>query len=192
MLIDAAMMQACASQVHNAVTYAIVKTESNFNPWVIGVNRSSRLAKQPNSYQEAVYTAKRLIQDGKNIDLGLAQINSSNLGWLGLSIEQVLEPCHNLKAMEKVLLACLQKAGEDGQGSKMQRAWSCYNTGSITKGFNNGYVTKVTNHYNSVFASLSAKNATTNKPHAKTSSEQEKQAEDAIKTYASWDVFKDF
>ena len=155
MLIDAALLQTCAPQMDKAISYAIVKTESNFNLFAIGVNRSAGLRSQPKSYQQAVVTAKQLLAQGKNIDLGLAQINSNNLRWLGLSVEQAFNPCANLKAMQTVYLNCLSRFGNSGgKGTPQQRAFSCYNTGNGTRGFGNGYVTKVTNHYNTLMAQL--------------------------------------
>ena len=152
MVIDAALMTACAPQVPTPVSYAIIKTESNFNPFAIGVNKGAKgLARQPRSYQEAVQAAYRLRAEGKNFDVGLAQINIANFGWLGLSIEKAFSPCENIKAMQKVYLDCLSRFGDDrGQGTPMQRAFSCYNTGNASRGFRNGYVAKVTNHYNVV------------------------------------------
>lgn len=152
MVIDAALMAACAPNVPTPISYAITKTESNFNPYAIGVNKGAKgLARQPRSYQEAVQAAYRLRAEGKNFDAGLAQINITNFGWLGLSIEKAFNPCENLKAMQKVYLNCLSRfGGGSGQGTPMQRAFSCYNTGNASRGFRNGYVTKVTNHYNAV------------------------------------------
>lgn len=152
MMIDAAFMTACAPQMPTPISYAIVKTESNFNPYAIGVNKGAKgLARQPRSYQEAVQAAYRLRAEGKNFDVGLAQINIANFGWLGLSIEKAFNPCENLKAMQKVYLNCLSRfGGGSGRGTPMQRAFSCYNTGNAGRGFTNGYVAKVTNHYNAV------------------------------------------
>ncbi|WP_152725904.1 lytic transglycosylase domain-containing protein [Moraxella catarrhalis] len=145
-------MTACAPQVPTPISYAIVNTESNFNPYAIGVNKGKGLVRQPRSYQEAVQVAYRLRSEGKNFDVGLAQINITNFGWLGLSIEKAFNPCENLKAMQKVYLNCLSRfANSGGQGTPMQRAFSCYNTGNASRGFRNGYVAKVTNHYSTVF-----------------------------------------
>lgn len=150
-MLDMALVQSCSPEIDFIIANAIVKTESAFNPFAIGVNKGARV-KQPKSYSEAVTTAKQLLQNGANIDLGLAQINSANLGWLGLSVEQVFHPCTNLQAMQRVYLDCFAKAGSTGLGSRMQRALSCYNTGNTRKGFFNGYVNKATNHYNEFVA----------------------------------------
>lgn len=142
------LIQTCSPQMQVPIAQAIIKTESGFNQFAIGVNKGGKTVKQPQTYQEAVATAKNLIARGANIDMGYAQINSNNLKWLGLSIEQVFEACTNLKAMQMVYLYCYNKAGNTGLGTRMQRALSCYNTGNFIKGFNNGYVNKTTNNLN--------------------------------------------
>lgn len=144
------LIQACAPSTPVPIAQAIIKTESGFNPHAIGVNYGGKKVAQPKTYNEAVIRAKQLISTGHNIDLGLAQINSANLKWLGLSVEQVLQPCNNLKAMQYILSDCYQRSGNNGLGTKMQRAFSCYNTGNHKKGFNNNYVSKVTRNYNSI------------------------------------------
>lgn len=39
------------------------------------------------------------------VDIGLAQVNSSNFGWLGLTAQTALDPCTNLAAGARVLFA---------------------------------------------------------------------------------------
>lgn len=156
-MLEAIITSSCAAQVHPTIVNAIVKTESNFNPFAIGINKGvERLSKQPRNYAEAVTTAKQLLARGVNIDMGLAQINSSNMTWLGLTVEMAFHPCHNLQAMQTVYLHCLQQAKKGGQGTLEQRAWSCYNTGNTKRGFANGYVDKVTHNFN-FFAGMAQK-----------------------------------
>src|ERR1700722_420576 len=38
------------------------------------------------------------------VDVGLAQVNSANFGWLGLTLQTALDPCRNLAAGARVLL----------------------------------------------------------------------------------------
>lgn len=38
-------------------------------------------------------------------DVGLTQVNTSNFGWLGLTMESALDPCRNIAAGAAVLLA---------------------------------------------------------------------------------------
>jgi type IV secretion system protein VirB1 len=39
------------------------------------------------------------------LDVGIAQINTANFGWLGLTMETAFDPCRNLAAGSKVLFA---------------------------------------------------------------------------------------
>jgi hypothetical protein len=39
------------------------------------------------------------------VDVGLAQVNSANFAWLGLTLQTALDPCRNLAAGARVLLA---------------------------------------------------------------------------------------
>lgn len=146
-MLELALLQQCAPNIDPVVAHAIVRTESTFQPFAIGVNKGTRI-KQPSNYSQAVATAKDLLKAGGNIDLGLAQINSNNLNWLKLSVEDAFNPCANLRAMQTVYNSCYQRAGSNGLGNRMQRAFSCYNTGSMKRGFNNGYVTKTTKYFN--------------------------------------------
>lgn len=156
-MLDMAMVAQCSPNMHPAIVQAIVKTESSFNSFAIGVNNGKRLTRQPSSFGEAVQIAKHLLAQGANIDMGLGQINSANMDWLNLSVEQAFTPCVNLQALQRVYLTCYDKAGNSGLGDRMQRAFSCYNTGNTTKGFYNGYVAKTTNNFNSLIATLPSK-----------------------------------
>ena len=124
---------------------AIVRTESTFKPWSIGVNGGARLKKQPATKEEAISTARDLISRGYNIDMGLGQINSANLQKLGLSVENVFDPCTNLAAAGTILHGNYLNARQNGQsqGLALRSAISAYNTGSFTCGISNGYVQRV-------------------------------------------------
>lgn len=116
------LLLACAPAVDPVTMSAIVKQESAGYPWSIFDNtgkRSYRLA----SKAEAIMKATELISSGSSIDMGLAQINSKNLAWLGLSIGQVFEPCKNVAAGARVLETGYKKTGS------LTAALSMYNTG---------------------------------------------------------------
>jgi type IV secretion system protein VirB1 len=86
-----------------------------------------------------------LIDAGLSIDMGLGQINSRNLSWLGLTLESVFDPCRNLQAMQAVLLSGYEKAAKThGPGQQaLVAALSAYNTGHPERGVRNGYVASV-------------------------------------------------
>ena len=139
------LMGRCAPEVHPATLSAVVRQESAGNPYAIGVNGKVKLKRQPRSRDEAVATARMLLSRGVDFDSGLGQVNVRNIGCLGMSIADLFDPCLNLKASATVLSDCYSRATRAnivGQPA-IHAALSCYNTGSLTRGFGNGYVSKV-------------------------------------------------
>ena len=137
-----ALSQTCAPQVAPETLAAVAYAESRFNPVAIGVNRGPRPARPPRDATEAARVARALLARGANLDLGVAQINSDNLDWLGLSVEAAFDPCRNLAAAGVVLRAGYRPAGADPQ-TALRVALSRYNTGHPERGFRNGYVARV-------------------------------------------------
>lgn len=133
----------CAPTVHVETLAAIARTESGFHAGAINDN-TARSSYFPKTLQEAVALALELVTLRKHaVDLGLMQISSANLSALGLSPADVLDPCTNLQAGARVLSAGYHPPrGGDVQPALLQ-ALSRYNTGSPTRGFENGYVNKV-------------------------------------------------
>jgi type IV secretion system protein VirB1 len=115
----------CAPGVAPETLAAIAQTESHFNPLAIHDNTTSRFY-SPADDAAAITTAQRLATQGHSVDLGLMQINNRNLGLLGLSINKAFDPCASLAASAELL-----------------SSFSRYNTGSPTRGFENGYVAKI-------------------------------------------------
>ena len=143
--IDFAMLaQDCAPWVAPQTLAAIVKTESSFNPYAIGVN-GAKLIRQPANQEEAIVTAQWLIARGYSVDLGFGQINSSNLRKYGYTVSVAFDVCKNLALSATILEHDYQVAKRAGQGDQaaLQSAISAYNTGSPSKGFTNGYVYRV-------------------------------------------------
>ncbi|QDH71356.1 lytic transglycosylase domain-containing protein [Marilutibacter alkalisoli] len=132
-------MMACVDlAVPVEVMRHVVKVESSFNPYAIGVV-GGRLVRQPQNLAEAVATARMLEEKGYNFSLGLAQVNRYNLTRYGLtSYERAFQTCPNLQAGARILAECHGRA--DGDWGK---AFSCYYSGNFTTGFRHGYVQKV-------------------------------------------------
>lgn len=137
--------QECVPWVAPSTLAAIVRTESGFNPLAIGINGGARLARQPKTKAEAIVTAKWLIANGYNIDLGGGQINVKNLTKYRLSVDDAFDPCRNLAVAGSILYwnyqDALKKYPEPQKA--LRAAISAYNTGSFDRGFANGYVQKV-------------------------------------------------
>lgn len=136
-----ALAEACAPAVAPETLLSVVQVESRFDPLAIGVNGKPRVAVSAATPQEAAVKASALIAAGRSVDLGLAQINSKNLGWLGLSVADAFDPCRNLAAASKVLQAGYEPSAKPQPA--LRRALSRYNTGDARRGFANGYVAKV-------------------------------------------------
>lgn len=138
-----ALASQCAPNVAPQTVLAIVQTESRGRPFALNVNGGSQPRAQT-SAASAAATAQRYIAAGYSVDLGLGQINSRNMRWLGLTWATVFDPCTNIAALGMVLTSNYTsvKAGRDPQ-TALRVALSMYNTGSQTRGFRNGYVAKV-------------------------------------------------
>jgi type IV secretion system protein VirB1 len=138
-----ALAAQCAPTVAPETVLAIIQTESSGEPFAINVNGGRQPARQTNAL-DAATIARQYVAAGYSVDLGLGQINSRNMRWLGLTWETVFDPCTNVAALGFVLTSNFNavKAGRDPQ-SALRVALSMYNTGSQTRGFRNGYVAKV-------------------------------------------------
>ena len=139
-----ALSAQCAPGVSPQTLAAVAHAESRFDPLAIGVNGGGAV-RQPRSRDEAIRTARRLLASGANIDLGIAQINSANLAWLNLSIEDAFDPCRNLAAAATVLRAGFRPVSAQPLERRraLRVALSRYNTGHPDRGFRNGYVARV-------------------------------------------------
>jgi type IV secretion system protein VirB1 len=138
-----ALASQCAPTVAPETVLAIIQTESSGEQFALNVNGGKQPARQTNA-SDAAATARRYVAAGYSVDLGLGQINSRNMRWLGLTWETVFDPCTNVAALARVLTTNYNsvKAGRDPQ-TALRVALSMYNTGSQTRGFRNGYVAKV-------------------------------------------------
>lgn len=138
----------CGGDIAPETLRAIIAVESGGNPYAIGVNQRPGQDKPdftaPSNQKDAVTTAKSLIAAGYNIDMGLMQINSANLPGLKLIVDEIFDPCQNIKAGAKILLGAYDSALKkftDGQEC-LKAALSAYNTGNHEQGLLNGYVAK--------------------------------------------------
>jgi type IV secretion system protein VirB1 len=142
------LAQQCAPQVSLSTMAAIVRTESGFNPYAIGVAHG-QLARQPASAAEAVATANALERGGWNFSVGLAQVNRSNWSAYGLNERSAFDPCRNLAAAAGILQRCFElarwtyaHASMDSQ-SELRLSLSCYFSGDFSTGYRTGYVQHV-------------------------------------------------
>lgn len=135
----------CAPSANPHTMQFLIQNESRAFIYALNVNGNWHLARQPRDEREAVGFARWLLAHGMSFDVGLMQVNSANFPKTGLSLHDLFEPCHNVKAGYAVLADCYKRAlYQDGnKQAALRKALSCYNTGSFTSGFRNGYVQKV-------------------------------------------------
>jgi len=140
-----ALAKQCAPSVHPDTLAAVISAESAFHPFAININGAQQLPRQPESREEAIATAEYLSTDGYNFDVGLGQINNTNVAAFSMTWEDAFDPCANLGAAARVLTDCFVRASnnEPDQQSALRMALSCYNTGHFIRGKQNGYVARV-------------------------------------------------
>ena len=138
------LAQHCAPDVSPVTMTAIVRTESAFNPYAIGVV-GGRLVRQPSSLDEAIATARALDAGHWNYSVGLTQVNRSNWSRLGLSPQRAFDACRNLAAGGAILQACfrLARASQTDVQRALRQSLSCYGSGDFVTGYRTGYVQRV-------------------------------------------------
>jgi type IV secretion system protein VirB1 len=124
----------CAPSIHPATLTPIVKTESAFNPWAIGVVGRA-LPRQPQNLEEAVTAVKTLVKEGANFSIGLGQINRQHFDVS--KPEVVFDSCTNLRMAAKILEDCYVRAipGGGTQQETLHKTISCYYSGNPRRGF---------------------------------------------------------
>ncbi|PZO94845.1 MAG: type VI secretion protein [Haemophilus parainfluenzae] len=119
----------CAPYVHQDTISSLVSTESSLNPYAIAVVRPHIPYRNPRTRKEALALIARLETINANYSVGLGQINSANFKRFGLTAADLLDPCINLQAAQKVLSECYERYG------KVNKALSCYYSGNPRIGY---------------------------------------------------------
>jgi type IV secretion system protein VirB1 len=137
----------CTSSVPAPTLAAIVAHESAGNRYAVNLNSPThRVSRTPTTEQEAIGVLKTLAQGNYgSFDIGLAQINSIHLKRFGLAATDLLDPCTNLRVGARILGECYLRTSNQAMTPqhRLASALSCYNTGSLRRGFRNGYVKAV-------------------------------------------------
>jgi len=142
----ATLASRCASTVPAETLEAVARTESDLDPLALHDNTTGR-NEEPENLALATAEGAQWVGRGDSVDIGLMQINASNLPALGMTIATSLDPCASLAGGAAVLQAAY---GGGNTGAERQAALlmalSRYNTGSPLKGIMNGYVRTVLNN----------------------------------------------
>lgn len=97
-----AVASTCAPSVAPETLVQIATIESGLSPYAIHDNQTGQ-SYSPDSKAAAIAAAERMIAAGHSTDLGLSQINSGNLAWLGLSVADAFDACKAFAASAQVL-----------------------------------------------------------------------------------------
>jgi len=142
----------CAPDVAPQTVQEIIRVESSGNPLALNINRlpgqqTAPRAPKAETPEQAARFALEYIEAGHTVDMGLMQINSANLEWLGIerdNLATIFNPCANISAGAAILTESYNRAAREyGAGqTALQAALSAYNTGNFSNGFSNGYVAR--------------------------------------------------
>ena len=135
----------CAPDIAIDTLKALIATESSYNQFAIAVVNG--VVKQPKDLKNALGTVEKLISNHKNFSLGLGQINVNNFKRLGVTAEDMFDPCKNLQATQQILKECFIQAKNKKEGlsvgKSLGNALSCYYSGNEHTGYEHGYVQSV-------------------------------------------------
>ncbi len=130
-----ALMAHCAPTVAPSTMTAIVQVESSGNPLAIGDNTTGR-SYYPHDRAAAERLARRLLNAGHLLDLGIAQIDSMNFPGFGVSVHTIFDPCINLSIGAKILSDDYMFAARRYRDPQvaLRHAIGMYNTGRLEGG----------------------------------------------------------
>lgn len=151
-----ALMRTCSPTVHPETMARIVHVESRGRQFAIAdagpeglpwsIRKHLVRSHFPATKAAAEVLARRLVDAGHVVSIGLTQVSSRNLPRLGMSIADALDPCINLQLGGRILtefyVAALPRHGGNRQKA-LVAAISAYNTGDYAAGVVNGYVGQV-------------------------------------------------
>ena len=136
------LAQQCAPEIATEAVVPLVLTESGGDDLSININKGPRV--RVASIAEGAALVRRYMAAGYTVDVGLAQVNSVNFARLGVDVEQAFDTCTNLRLASSMLRAGYGLAIQHYTGlDAISATYSLYNTGTLTRGFRNGYVGRV-------------------------------------------------
>ena len=138
---SAPIIETCAAGVDARLFTSLVRRESNFNPFAIGLDGKAVLKAQPRSYEEAVKTAVNLRRQGIGFSVGLSQVHISNVVRLKMTWQEAFDPCTNLRTGSEIFRGFYTQAVQAGyrSDSAVFAALRGFNSGSVHNPVSNGY-----------------------------------------------------
>lgn len=151
-------IEKCAPAMDRALMAALVRRESNGNPFAIGMDGKNAPVPQPKTLDAAVTAAEALMRSGKTFSVGLAQIHVSNIKLLGMPWTQAFDGCASLQKGQKIFESFYTKAIAAGfrNNDAVFAALRGYNSGSIFAPISNNYASAIMNE--AAYAAMPALN----------------------------------
>lgn len=139
------LLQQCAPLIDARLASSLVRQESGFNPYAIGLDGRAVLKPQPRSLAEAIQKVKELTAKGITFSVGYAQIHVANVRSAGLTWEQAFDPCTNLSYGQSILVNFHRAAHRAGwrDGDAVFAALRGYNSGKIGSNVSNKYASEI-------------------------------------------------
>ena len=97
----AELVQRCAPHVAPRTALAIISVESGGRWWA--VNDNDQDTPRLSTPADAIAYARQRVAEGGSIDIGIAQLNSSHLRSMHLTVDEAFEPCTNIAMGMSVL-----------------------------------------------------------------------------------------
>lgn len=144
-----ALLRACAPGIEQGLATRLIRQESGFNPYAIGLDGKAVLKEQPQSLEDAVRVARSLVRQGKKFSIGLAQVHINNVRRLKLTWSQAFDPCLNVGYGQTILKAFYAKAEASGlRGDEaVLAALRGYNSGNIYASVSQDYAITIATGY---------------------------------------------
>lgn len=141
----ATAVEICAQGIDPRLSASLVRQESNFNPYAIGLDGKAVLKAQPKTYEEAVKTAVNLMREGKGFSVGLSQVHISNVVRYGMSWQEAFDPCTNMRAGSTILKGFYSRAVQAGyrDNDAVFAALRGFNSGDVRNPVSNGYARNI-------------------------------------------------
>ena len=139
----AQLAQQCAPFVAPTTMAAIVKVESGGRALVILDNSTGR-DYNPQTVPQGITTIDRLLAEGhRQLDVGIAQVDTENFAAYGLTPASALNACTNIRVGAKILEATYKQAAVAyGPGqTALYHAFEAYNSGRLLG--DPGYANKI-------------------------------------------------
>lgn len=126
------LIQQCAAQIAPVTMAAIVRVESGGDPLAMWDNTAHR-GYRPQTLPQAVAILRRLMAEGHQLDVGIAQVDTENFRKYGLTPATALNACTNLHAGAEILQAAWDTTRRVYPGNLQQalyHAFEIYNSGA--------------------------------------------------------------